>query len=125
MTKVYYISASGIAYVDDVAPKFRAIEFRDGYHPITNDCIWRSGERNDESVMFIWQGRSSPEGQDPSKVRFFIKKNNRLKDNRQPLLVSRFWYRQFKKAVWTCVWTGVFIFLLYVGYTIYIATTQM
>lgn len=123
--KVVYISATGNCYIDDIHPKFRAVEFRDGYHPIDNTSIWRCGDRDDEAVVFVWQGRSSPEGQDASKVRFFMKKTNRLKDNRQPLLVSRFWWRQAKRVIKSCVWIGVFIFLCYVGYTIYIATTQL
>ena len=119
--KVYYLSSTGHAYIDYVNPKFRLIEFKDGYHPITNDAIWRSGAGED-AVMYVWQGRSSPEGQSNDRVRFVMKETNRLKDNRQPIKVSKLWSRYIKHAIYAGIWLLAIAFMSYVVYIFYTAS---
>lgn len=90
---VYYLTPTGHAYKESIPTKFRMVEFRDGYHTLSNDCIWRSGDRDDEAVVFVWQGRTSPEGGTSERVRFAMKETNRLRDHHSPVLVSRMWWR--------------------------------
>lgn len=98
------------------------IEFKDGYHPITNDCIWKSGLKDEEALMFVWQGRSSPEGQDSARVRFVMKETNRLKDNRQPLMISKLWVRWFKHGIIIAIYFITTIFAAYIAYLVWMAT---
>lgn len=116
--KVFFISSTGHCYLDEVNPKFRFIECKDGYHVISNDAIWKSGDRDEEAVVFIWQGRSSPEGQDPKRVRFALKETNRLKDNRQKIMVSRLWVRHAKTIIKAFVWFLVAFFTIYIVYLV-------
>jgi len=120
--KVFFLSNTGHAYIDYVNPKFRLIECKDGYHPITNDAIWKAGESDDEAVMFIWHGRSSPEGQNEARVRFVMKETNRLKENRQPIKVSKLWVRRVKQVIVNAVWFFIFAFVIYVAYLIWAAS---
>ena len=120
--RCYYITAEGHAYAEFLHPKFRAVEFRDGYHPVVNTGIWRSGDRDEEACIFVWQGRSSPEGQDASQVRFFMKKCNRLKDNRQAILVSTIWWRYAKNAGAIIIASVILYAIARVGWTIYLAS---
>lgn len=112
--KVFYLTSPGVAKVDYVAEKFRLIEFKDGYHPITNDAIWRSRDGTGPAVMFVWQGRSSPEGQDPRRVPFIMKETNRLKDNGQPLHVSRLWLRWLRHGAFFTIYGVILTIFLYI-----------
>ena len=119
MTKIFYLANTGIAQVDYVGEKFRMVEFKDGYHPMTNDCIWRPGKGHGDAVMFVWQGRSAPEGQDNARVRFTMKESNRLKDNAQPLSVSRLWYRWFRHGIRFAIIGIIYVIILYIAYGIW------
>lgn len=116
--KVFHLTASGYAQVDYVAEKYRMIEFKDGYHAVTTDCIWRPGKEGGEAVMFTWQGRSSPEGQDAKRVPFVMKETNRLKDNHQPLSVSRLWVRWARHGVRFAILGIVYGLILYISYVV-------
>jgi len=99
--RVYYLKANGYANVEDVSPKAWIVEEPDGFHPLTNDCIFRAGigAGEEEPVVFIWQNRTSPEGQDPERARATLKQVNRMKDHRQPVPVSRRWQRIARQVI--------------------------
>ena len=118
MPRVYYMANTGHAWVDYIHPRFRIVEFRDGYHPISNETVWRPGTRDSEPCVYVWQGRTSPEGSSKERVRFVMKETNRLKDNRQPILVSKLWVRWLKQGIIVTAWLVGIAVALYVAYVI-------
>lgn len=114
--RVYFITPIGVAVVERLHQKFRLVEFLDGFHPITNDAIWSDG--SGEGYVFIWQGRSSPEGQGDAKVRFSMKVTNRLKDVRDPIVASRRWLRIFRRGVKFGIIATAVIFVIYFSWRI-------
>lgn len=63
MTRLVFMGADGVAWVDRVSPYKAQVECPDGNHPISNRSIMRPGNRNGPSIMIVWQGRNAPEGE--------------------------------------------------------------
>lgn len=118
------MSNSGHSFVHYIPDKFRMVEFRDGYHTLSNSSIWRGGSVDKDAICIVWQGRSSPEGQGAAEVRFAMKESNRLKDNRQPIGVSKLWIRYAKAGIKASIVTVAFIFVTYIIF-LAVAATQL
>ncbi len=114
--RVYYLTAAGRALLEHVPPRFRMVEFLDGYHILSNDCIWRPSAEDGEATVFVFQGRSTPVGGDPSRVRFVMKETNRLRDNRQSVRVSLMWTRYLILAIKYIAVAAAVFFALYGAY---------
>lgn len=118
--KAIYLSVTGHAYAENLKATTSLVEMKDGYHPITNDSVFRDRERKDDAIVVIWQGVAAPEGANQTRqfitdvfVDIEIKK---MAHDRKK--VNKIWHRQVAAIIGAVAKYGlqliIFIIIAYI-----------